>query len=307
MRDIQNHTNSSIRFMRGIIVKFWISAWVLFSIPMSFNAVADDSIPPTPGVLKVCADPYMLPFSNNEEQGYENKIAELLARKLGVKLEYTWFPQRMGFIRNTLKKEASDGDGKFKCDLVITVPSSFELAATTEPYYTTTYVLVYAKGRGLDEITDPDTFGDYVSEHKPDIKFGVPDRGDPAQLWAFYQGLMGSDNMVPYKGQPGDVRYHPGELMMEDIANGTIDAAVIWGPTAGYYAKKLNDKAEFVLLPLKNTSKNAEMRFTYNMSMAVRYGEKEWRNKVNELLQENKDEIRNILVDYGVPLVDESK
>ena len=293
--------------MRGITIKFWMYAWVLFSIPMSFNAIAEDSIPPTPGVLKVCADPYMLPFSNEEEQGYENKIAELFAKKLGVKLEYTWFPQRMGFIRNTLKKESDSDSGKFECDLVITVPSSFELAATTDPYYTTTYVLVFAKGRGLDGITDPDTFGEYVAEHKPDVKFGVPDRGDPAQLWAFYQGMMASGNMVPYKGQPGNPRYHPGELMMEDIAKGTIDAAVIWGPTAGYYAKKLADKADFVLMPLKNTSKNAEMRFIYSMSMAVRYGEKAWRNKINQLLQENKDEIDKILVDYGVPLVKEDQ
>ncbi len=257
-----------------------------------------------PTTLKVCADPYMLPFSNNEEQGYENKIAELLAKKMGMGLEYAWFPQRMGFIRNTLKKEVGTS-GEYVCDLVITVPSSFELAATTDPYYSTTYFLVFAKGRGLDELTDPEKLGEYVTEHKPDFKIGVPDRGDASQLWVFYQGLMGSENMVPYRGQPGDAKYHPGQLLMQDIADGKIDAAVIWGPTAGYYAKQLKDKAEFVMLPLKDDVKrNTEMKFTYSMSMAVRYGEKEWKDKINQVVKDNKDAIRKILTDYGVPLVE---
>ncbi len=108
--------------------------------------------------LKVCADPYMLPFSNQKEEGYENKIAQLLAKKLGLKLKYEFFPQRIGFIRNTLRAESEDSLG-FKCDLVISAPSNFELAATTEPYFTSTYVLVYAKGRKLDSITEPSMLG----------------------------------------------------------------------------------------------------------------------------------------------------
>ena len=255
-----------------------------------------------PDVLKVCADPYMLPFSNNEEQGYENKIAELLAKKMNAKLEYTWFPQRMGFIRNTLKKEVDSGSGKFACDLIINVPSSFELAATTDPYYASSYVLVYVKGRGLDGLKDPENLGEYMEKHKPDLKFGVPDRGDPAQLWAFYQGMMATGTMVTYQGQPGDPKVNPGQLMMQDIADGKIDAAVIWGPTAGYYAKKYKDKADFVLLPLKDDPDNPERKYTYDMSMAVRHGENEWRDTVNRLVKENRKEIDQILKDYGVPL-----
>lgn len=250
-------------------------------------------------VLKVCADPYMLPFSNNEEQGYENKIAELLAKKMNAKLEYTWFPQRIGFIRNTLKKEVGSSSGKFACDLIINVPEKFELAATTDPYYATTYVLVYVKGRGLDEVTDPNMLGKFVEEKKPDLKFGLPDRG-PAQLWVFYHGLMG--NMVPYQGQPGDPKVNPGQKLIDDLVNGTIDATIVWGPTAGYYARQYRDKAELVLLPLDDDPNNPEMKFTYNLSMAVRYGENEWKDKINRLIKENKKEIDKILKDYGVPL-----
>ncbi len=273
---------------------FLVLALSAFNIPIAAEEVAK---------LKVCADPFMLPFSNNEEQGYENKIAELFAEKMGVELEYVWFPQRIGFIRNTLKKEEPAGSGKYACDLVITVPSSFELAATTKPYYTTSYVLVYKKGRGLDGLTDPQKFSEYTNEHKPHIKFGVTDRG-PAQLWAFYQGMMSSDHMIPYQGQPGDAKTHPGKRMMDDIVSEKIDAAVIWGPTAGYYAKQYKGDSEFVLLPLPDDKRNREMKYTYSMSMAVRYGEKEWKEKINQLIDENRKEIRQILEDFGVPLTD---
>ncbi len=251
--------------------------------------------------LKVCADPYMLPYSNQKEEGYENKIAQLLAKKLGLELKYEFFPQRMGFIRNTLRAESEEGEG-FKCDLVISVPSGFELSATTDPYFRSTYMLVFAKGRGLDEVTKPEMLAKVVKDNKLDIKIGLPDRGSPAQLWVFYQELM--TYMVPYQGQPGDPKVDPGHTLMEDIVDGKIDAAVIWGPTAGYYANKYKDRAELVLLPVKdNTKKNREMKFTYSFSMGVRYGEKAWKEKINNLIKENITEIEKILTDYGVPLV----
>ena len=278
-----------------------ITSFLIGMLPFLFTSTmvhADDSS--EPDVLKVCADPYMLPFSNNEEQGYENKIAELLAKKMNAKLEYTWFPQRIGFIRNTLKKEVESSSGKYACDLIINVPEKFELAATTDPYYATTYVLVYVKGRGLDEVTNPNMLSKFVEEKKPDLKFGLPDRGDPAQLWVFYHGLMG--NMVPYQGQPGDPKVNPGQKLIDDLVSGTIDATIVWGPTAGYFAKKYRDKAELVLLPLEDDPTDPQMKFTYNLSMAVRYGENEWREKINRLIKENKKEIDQILKDYGVPL-----
>ncbi|MCG8378675.1 MAG: quinoprotein dehydrogenase-associated putative ABC transporter substrate-binding protein [Proteobacteria bacterium] len=249
--------------------------------------------------LKVCADPYMLPFSNQKGEGYENKIAELFAKKLGLGLKYEFFPQRMGFIRNTLKAESEDRPG-FKCDLVMSVPSNFELAATTDPYFTSTYVLVYAKGRKLDSITDPSMLSAFVNEQGNKVRFGLTDRG-PAQLWVARNSLLGS--IAPYQAQPGDPKSNPGLKMLEDIVSDKIDAAIIWGPMAGYHAKKYKDQSELVLLPLIDDPEMPEMRFNYSFSMAVRYGEKAWKEKINKLIKDNQSEIEQILNDYNVPLI----
>ena len=272
---------------------------ILLTTLLCQSAIAENM--PDSEYLKVCADPYMLPFSNHKEEGYENKIAELLASKLGLKLKYEFFPQRIGFIRNTLRAESEQAPG-YKCDLVINLPSGFELAATTEPYYTTTYLLVFAKGRKLDDVTDPAMLAKVIIDNQLDVTIGLADRGDPAQLWFFYQELMGYT--TPYQGQPGDPKVNPGHTLIKDIVDGKIDAAIIWGPTAGYYAKVYKDKAELVLLPMKDdVKKHRQMKFTYSNSMAVRYGEKEWKEKINNLVKENITEIEKILTDYGVPLV----
>jgi mxaJ protein len=264
-----------------------------------FQPVFAEEGMPDPEYLKVCADPYMLPFSNQKEEGYENKIAELLAKKLGLKLKYKFFPQRMGFIRNTLRAESEESQG-YKCDLVISAPSNFELAATTDPYFTSTYVLVYAKGRKLDSITEPAMLTKFVNEDGHDIKIGLPNRG-PQQLWVFYNELM--SHMVTYQGQAGNIKISPGQQMVEDVASGKIDATIVWGPTAGYFAKQFKDDVELVLLPLADDPEKPEMRFTYSFSMAVRYGEKAWKEKINSLIKENITEIEQILTDYGVPLI----
>lgn len=270
--------------------------FVLFSqllVTNSLHAEVDKEF------LKVCADPYMLPFSNKDGEGYENKIAELFADKLGKELKYTYFPQRMGFIRNTLKAESEESTG-YKCDLVISVPENFELAATTEPYFTSAYVLVYAKGRKLDSITEPTQLDAFVNDQGNKIKLGLSDRG-PAQQWVFENNLIGA--ISPYQAQPGDPKVNPGKRFIDDIVSGDIDVAIVWGPTAGYYAKEYADKAELVLIPLQDDPSKPEMRFTYSFSMAVRYGENEWKEKVNSLIKENKDEIGQILTGYGVPLI----
>ena len=251
----------------------------------------------SPKTLKVCADPYMLPFSNQKEAGYENRIAQLFAEKLGWGLTYEWFPQRIGFIRNTLRSENTDGS--FKCDLVISVPEHFELAATTEPYYTSTYVLAFVKGRGLDDVTSPEMLAK-VAEQGRQFRIGLPDQG-PAQLWVFRQELM--DHMVPYMGQPGDPHESPGERLMRDMAAGKIDVSIIWGPSAGYFAEKLKGEAEFVLLNLRDDPKYPDMKFEYSIAMAVRHGEKDWLNTVNGMIAENRSAIDAILRDYGVPLL----
>ncbi len=242
-------------------------------------------------------------LSNKDGEGYENKIAELFAEKLGKGLKYEFFPQRMGFIRNTLKAESEEGLG-YKCDLVISVPENFELASTTKPYFTSAYVLVYKKGNKLDSITDASQLDKFVNEQGNKVKLGLADRG-PAQLWVFHNNLIGA--IVPYQAQPGDPKVDPGKRFIDDIVSGDIDAAIVWGPTAGYYAKELSGQADLMLLPLQDDPSKPEMRFTYSFSMAVRYGEGDWKDKVNSLIDENQAEINKILTDYGVPLIQNIK
>ena len=250
-------------------------------------------------VLKVCADPYMLPFSNLKEQGFENRIAELFAEKLGVGLQYEFFPQRIGFIRNTLKAESESGLG-YKCDLVMSAPVNFERAASTNPYYTSSYALVLAKGRGMDDVTSPEMLVERVKEDGLKIRFGVTDRGQD-QNWVFMHGLMRS--MVPYQGQPGDPEKYPGKTLTEDLLAGKIDAAIIWGPIIGYFSRTMEGGEDLIILPLGDDPTSPYLKFSFTVAMAVRHGEQEWRDKVNQLIAENQAEINDILEEYGVPLL----
>ena len=259
--------------------------------------LADGHLPDSE-YFKVCADPYMLPMSNQEGEGYENKIAELLANKLGLKLKYEFFPQRIGFIRNTLRAESDSGLG-YKCDIVINVPSGFELAATTEPYYTTSYALIFAKGGKLDSVTDPSMLLDAVKASKEKVKIGLSDVG-AAQLWVFYNGLM--SYITPYQGQPGNPKANPAKTLIDDIVAGKIDATVVMGQSAGYWAKQYKDKTELVVLPIKDDPEK-KIRLSYSFSMAVRYREKAWKETIDKLITQNQAEIEKILVDYNIPLI----
>jgi len=260
-------------------------------------SIAEESKNKQRPVLKVCADPELMPFSNKNEEGMENKIAELLAKELGADLKYEWFPQRMGFIRNTLRSEEN---GKFKCDLVLSVPEHFELAATTKPYYVSTYALVYIKGRDLDNVTEADMLEPLSSEGKK-IKFGLFDRG-PAQLWVFKHNLM--ENMVPYQFQLGDARLNPTEIILNDLYEGKIDATIVWGPTAAYYSKQNKDRGEMVIIPLKDDPKTPEMKFVFNMSMAVRHSDSEWKDQLNQLIDKHQADINDIISSYGIPVME---
>ena len=249
-------------------------------------------------VLRVCADPNNLPLSNRQLAGYENKIAELFARDLGWKLEYTWFPQRMGFIRNTLRARNPD-DQRFKCDLVIGVPVGFELASTTAAYYRSTYVLAYVKGRGLDSVQTPDDLLKLDPAKLKSLKFGVFGQTPPAD-WLLKYKLF--DQVVPYQRQTGDPDQYPGEMVEKDLVAGKIDVAFSWGPIAGYYAKKVT-AAPIAVVPFKP---DREIHFDYAMAMGVRYGEKEWKARVEQLLEKNRGTIQGILAAYGVPQLDDA-
>lgn len=250
--------------------------------------------------FKVCADGNNMPYSNDEGEGYENKIAELFGESLGLPVEYTYFPQRIGFIRNTLRK--TTGIDEYACDVVMGVPEKFDMGtANTKPYYRSTYVLAYVEGTGFDEIKDPDDVVAMSNEFKDTIRIGIFDRG-PGQLWAFRNGLM--DTSVGYQSQPGDTRVTVGDIMA-DLAKGEkINMTIIWGPYGGWWAQELKkDGVDVVTLPLENDEVDPNMQFEFNMSMAVRAGDKELKQLLEDLIDKHHDEIISIIEGYNVPLL----
>lgn len=244
--------------------------------------------------LKVCADGNNMPYSNSEKEGFENKIAELFGESLGLPVEYTFFPQRMGFIRNTLKAET--GIDNYKCDLVMGVPENFDIASPTDPYYRTTYALAYVKGRGFDEVESPEDVVELPEEKKEQLRFGMFDRG-PAQLWLHNNELM--QYGIPYQSQPGSTKDTIGD-MMDRLIEDEVNMTIIYGPFAGWWQKK-TDEVEIVVIPLMNDPDDPQMRFEFNMAMAVRHGENEWKQQVNEFIKTHKDEIQAILDEYNIP------
>ena len=236
-----------------------------------------------PHVLRVCADPRSLPFSDDKGDGFENKLAELFAKKLGKSISYTYFPLGIGFVRKTLNA--------FKCDVVMGWAQGDDLVQTTNPYYHTTYALVFRPGAGLDGVTSLE------DPRLRDKRIGVVAGTPPATLMV-RDGLM--DKAVPYQLHI-DTRYDSAPIaMFADLLAGKIDAGVLWGPMAGYYAK--HAAAPVTVVPLLDEPVNAMMDF--QIAMGVRHSDQVWKRTLNKLIAENQDEIDHILADYGVPLLD---
>jgi mxaJ protein len=256
-----------------------------------------DAGPGQDKVLRVCQDPNNLPFSNRALAGFENKIAALFAQELGWKLEHTWFPQRMGFIRNTLRARQENPD-RFKCDLVTGVASGFDLAATTHPYYRSSYAMAYVRGQGLDGVQGLDDLLALNAEQRKKLRFGVF-AGSPVTEWLLQNGLMGQ--VVWYQSQTGDAEQYPGEIVEKDLASGKIDVAFVWGPIAGYFARNTRS-APIVAVPLKS---RPGMKLDFEIAMAVRHGEKDFRQRIDQLIDANRARISAILEQYGVPLLDQ--
>jgi quinoprotein dehydrogenase-associated probable ABC transporter substrate-binding protein len=237
-----------------------------------------------PLVLRVCADPHSLPFSNEAGEGYEQRLAELFAQKLGKTVAYTYFPEVTGFVRNTL--------GAHKCDVIMSYPQGDELVQNTNAYYQTAYVLVFKQGSGLDgveSLADPRLRGKRIG-----IVAGTP----PATNLAI-NGLMGSAK--PYHLMVDTRLGTSAEAMIRDLEAGQIDAAILWGPIGGYYAKQA--KTPMTAVPLLHEKGGSRMVF--RITMGVRPADQEWKRQLNELIAANKPEIDKILLDYGVPLLDE--
>lgn len=236
-------------------------------------------------VLRVCADPANMPFSNQKSEGFENKIANIIGDELGVPVEYTWFPQAVGFARNTLLAK--------RCDLIIGTGQGDDLVLNTNAFYRSAYSLVYPKGKGLDGVDS------LFDPRLKDKRIGVMIATPPADLVA-KAGLMGKAK--PYRLMV-DRRYDsPAEDMMKDIRSGEIDAAVLWGPLAGYYAKQGGE--ELTVVPLLKDAKNRG-KMEFRITMGVRQGEDLWKRQLNDIIRKRQGDIDRALMEYGVPLIDE--
>ncbi len=246
--------------------------------------------------LRVCQDPNNLPFSSTDGTGLENRIAEIFGKALGLPVTYYSFPQRMAFIRNTLRFKLPGQD--YPCDIVMGVPVGFDQVSVTQPYYRSTYAMVFPAGIGLDGVKSSDDFLRVDKARLDTLRIGVYDRS-PASAWLSKHGLV--DRGVPYKILSADPGQYPGEIIEKDLADGKIDVAIVWGPIAGYFAKRIKSKSLKVVL-LKS---EAGVQFDYQMAMGVRYGEPEWKRQVESLIQSRQAEIRAVLDEYGVPLIDE--
>ena len=233
--------------------------------------------------FRVCADPSNLPFSNDKEQGFENKIADLMAAKLGVPVTYTWYPNALGFVRNTLRAN--------RCDVIMGVVTADELVQNTNPYYRSTYVLAFRDGEG-------DRFGDLDSPLMQLARIGVVAGTPPADLLV-RKDLVSQEH--PYKLMVDTRVELPARQMMEDLAKGEIDAALVWGPIAGYWSREL--KVPITLVPLTSDPRS-RLRFDFRISMGIRPNEPRWKHELNDLIRELQPQIQTILQDYGVPLLD---
>jgi mxaJ protein len=259
-------------------------------------ALAQDK-PAERQALRVCQDPNNLPFSNIKGEGIENKIAELFGKALGLPVTYYSFPQRLAFIRNTLKFKLPDED--YPCDIVIGVPAGYDQVSVTKPYYRSTYALVFPKGKGMDQVASAEDFLKLDAAKLSKLRIGIYDRS-PASDWLNKHELV--EQGVPYKIMNADPAQYPGEIIEKDLAQGKLDVAIVWGPIASYFARRVKTPA-LAVVPMKS---EPGVKFDYQMAMGVRYGEREWKQQIEGLIESKRSEIQAILKEYGVPIVDAS-
>lgn len=239
-------------------------------------------------VMRVCADPNNLPFSNRAGEGFENKLATLIARDLGLRVAYSWWPQRRGFVRNTLKLG--------NCDVVMGIATASELVLATRPYYRSTYVFVArSDGRRIRSLDDT------LLRH---MKIGVPLTGGegnppPAQSLAS-RGLTAQIEGYPLYGDY--TKPNPPSALVDAVAKGDVDLAIIWGPFAGYFARR--ERVPLRMTPVTPAVDRGTTPYQYSISLGVRRGEGAWRDQLQRALDRHRIEIHRLLRAFGVPTIE---
>lgn len=260
----------------------------------TWAAAQSDAEPPRKA-LRVCQDPNNLPFSSAKGQGIENRIAEVFGRKLNLPVTYYSYPQRFAFVRNTLRYKLPEQD--YPCDIMMGVPVGFDQVSVTKPYYRSTYALVFAPGIGLDHVKTAQDFLRTDPAVLRKLRIGLYDKS-PVTQWVAAHGLV--DQAVVYKMLDADPDQYPGQIIDTHLKKREIDVAVAWGPIAGYFAKQAAGE-NYRVVPLPS---EPGVRFDYAMAMGVRYGERQWKQQVEQLIDQSQAEILAILREFGVPLVD---
>jgi mxaJ protein len=279
--------------MRHTVVKIAGALFVTAAVSALTPAPAPVPAPARRGApteLRVCADPYDMPFSNDHEEGFENKIATLVAKDLNARLINYWWPSRRGVLRNSIL-------GGF-CDVMIQAPVGLDPVATTKPYYRSTYYFVYRADRGLQLRSLDDT----VLKR---LKIGVNIIGydytntPPAHALGSrgIVGLVGFGNFL----NPDPKADHP-EDIVHAVATDSIDVAIVWGPLAGYWVKRESVPMTMVALP--DTDAVSGMRFAFDMAMAVRHRDKELRAVLDSVIVRRHADILRVLQDYNVPTLE---
>jgi mxaJ protein len=263
------------------------TATLVLALLIGLGGCGSDSTPVRE--LRVCSDPNNLPFSNQRREGFENRIAELIAGELRAKVQYTWWPQRRGFLRNTLAAK--------KCDLVMAMPHGAERVLTTRPYYRSSYVFVYRKDRHLTvrSLDDPAL---------RTLRIGVQLVGDdyantPPVHALSRRGIVG--NLIGFSVFGDYSQQNPPARIIDAVVAKTVDLAIAWGPLAGYFAKQ--SPVPLDLVAVSPAVDPPGLRFTFDISLAVRPDDPGLKQELEGVLDRKQADIDRILSEYGVPLV----
>jgi len=264
---------------------------IVLGLAVSSSLFAANELKPLPGqtAVRVCADAHNLPYSNDKLEGFDNKIAAIIGEELGLPVEYYWFPQRIGFGRNTIKKVDAE-TGKFLCDLAMSIPAERGMYSPTTAYFKSIDALVYRTGEGyeINEISDIAK----LKEQGKRLKIGLFDRAIATEQ-LIKDGV--DDQIEYYQMMTGDARINSGRIISEELASGKVDVAFAWGPIAGFYAGQ-SDVAMKVV-PLNEIGSD----YIFSFGMGVRHQDKAWKELLNKVLEKRKDDIAKIVSQYDMP------